>query len=288
MGQDLRKERIRYALVVLIAGVGICSADTSMIAVTGRQDDSHNLRYLYAFNPDGSELVALVEEGIVSYPRWSPDGAEIAFISHHRNFTRGTDIAIVNSDGSNPRILLEQRQDQAEDCVITMTQPLRCSNGELFESIAWPAFGLSYYQWGYTIWDTRERFRRMVCFLNGQCVNSELVSQIFDFTSDGQMVYVRGDLLRIARNPFAADYESRTLTEYTSQWGDLQISPDDSRITFSDSDGIVIVDIDGSRTLIELDFCKLRFFTQVLGVRRFFPATTLLLWPVRPPRRWFC
>ena len=39
---------------------------------------------------------------------------------------------------------------------------------------------------------------------------------------------------------------------------------------------------------LELDFCKLRFFTQVSGVRRFFPATTLLLWPVRPPRRWFC
>ena len=28
-------------------------------------------------------------------------------------------------------------------------------------------------------------------------------------------------------------------------------------------------------------------FTQVSGVRRFSPGSTLLLWPVRPPKRWF-
>lgn len=63
---------------------------------------------LYIVDADGSNLTRLTHtEDNDHGPSWSPDGSRIAF---HRNCI----LAVINSDGSNPRVILKQSD---EECV---------------------------------------------------------------------------------------------------------------------------------------------------------------------------
>jgi len=60
---------------------------------------------IYSIQADGSGLVNLTNHpAIDSYPVWSPDGRQIAFLSDRRG-GGGMDVYVMNADGSQPRLV---------------------------------------------------------------------------------------------------------------------------------------------------------------------------------------
>src|SRR3989442_1103530 len=69
------------------------SPDGLKIAFAGIR--SNDFESIYVMNPDGSNRVRLTNSTYDGSPAWSPDGTKIAFL-------RGTDIYVMNADGSTP------------------------------------------------------------------------------------------------------------------------------------------------------------------------------------------
>jgi TolB protein len=83
------------------------SPDGNQIAFTRAGDDQ--VPQIWTMNTDGSKLRQLTQSNTAKIaPSWSPDGQEMAFIMP-QNFSSQTDpqpeIGIINSDGTNERIL---------------------------------------------------------------------------------------------------------------------------------------------------------------------------------------
>lgn len=83
---------------------GVCdiSPDSTEIAFASDRDGT---QHIYVMNVDGSDLRRLTggPSGDM-YPRWSPDGKQIAF-------SRGVSLYVMDSDGSNVRRVLEAVSD---------------------------------------------------------------------------------------------------------------------------------------------------------------------------------
>ncbi|MBE2184331.1 MAG: PD40 domain-containing protein [Anaerolineae bacterium] len=75
------------------------AAGTAKIVFVIQDYDTRTMTLNMA-NPDGSGVVTLVEGGFFSYPAWSPDGRQLAFIGAVREFD-DTNLFVMNSDGTN-------------------------------------------------------------------------------------------------------------------------------------------------------------------------------------------
>jgi TolB protein len=86
------------------------SPDGSQVVFFSTRDGE---AYLYLVNADGSDLRRLSENlssGGDASPRWSPDGARIAF-------SQGGNIAVANADGSDLKVIMESQPGvEAEVC----------------------------------------------------------------------------------------------------------------------------------------------------------------------------
>ena len=231
MGKDSKKEQRVVAVIAaaLIAGVGICSAGTSKIAFSGEAG-------IHVVNPDGSDATLLVPEVGTSTPSWSPDGTKIAFIVN-RAFTNS--IWTVNSDGSNPRVLLSQGKDEGLTCHFTTTTE-RCENYPVYGNSVWSVHGLSYL---YLDSDIRVN----VCLLSKQC--SQIFAYDFDFTPDGRVVYM-GNHVGIADNLFSSQPTVRDFFEVEGGHAGIAVSRDGLRIAYTDADGLSVMETDGSNRVL--------------------------------------
>ncbi len=79
------------------------------IAFISNRDDGHTLQ-VYTMNPDGSDVRQITfGPGQKSQPKWSPDGAKIAFVSNQEG---NKEIYVMNADGSNPHNITNNSADE--------------------------------------------------------------------------------------------------------------------------------------------------------------------------------
>ncbi|MFA7287492.1 MAG: DUF5050 domain-containing protein [Melioribacteraceae bacterium] len=103
-------------LLMSANGVGLnmpnWSADGKKIATWGWLNQS--TISIYSFNSDGSGLSRLTTSANVydMFPHWSPDGTRITFTRQYPSENYRTDIWIMNSDGSNPKFIMEGYQSK--------------------------------------------------------------------------------------------------------------------------------------------------------------------------------
>jgi Tol biopolymer transport system component len=71
---------------------------------------ANNETDIYVVNRDGTGLDNLTEgaAGDDNYPSWSPDGTRILFTTERNYSGSGSDVYVMNADGSNPRMMIEK------------------------------------------------------------------------------------------------------------------------------------------------------------------------------------
>jgi dipeptidyl aminopeptidase/acylaminoacyl peptidase len=86
------------------------SPDGTRIAFVANQEGN---RGIYLVGPEGGEAARLTGEAGAEHlsPAWSPDGSLIAYV--RLDFDGRTDIYLMDADGSEPRLVIENAQDPA-------------------------------------------------------------------------------------------------------------------------------------------------------------------------------
>lgn len=233
MESNRAQKQIRYALLIaLLAGAGMCSASTSKIAFAGKTENIPSSTYV--INPDGTGFSRLLK-GEAASPSWSPDGTEIAFIRWHENFTNSSDVWKADADGSNHQPLLIQGEEEGKTCVRKGTAFERCDQTFIYEKVVWSPFGIVYHH--FVVHPTTYN---QLCILDGACVRRGPFR--FDFTADGRMVYLAGNI-RVVDDPFG-EHTYRELTGVEGMTG-VAVAPDDSRLAVTHDDGLLVMGIDG-------------------------------------------
>jgi|SRR4030095_6984943 Tol biopolymer transport system component len=60
---------------------------------------------VYAVRPDGSAFKRLTDGGVYLGPDWSPDGARLAFVGAEAPTDAGTDLYVIDADGSGQQVI---------------------------------------------------------------------------------------------------------------------------------------------------------------------------------------
>lgn len=228
--------------ILILSAVIVCLASFLMLPGCvpdisyGQQFEMENgVSELYVINADGSDPTRL---GATGYnPRWSPDGSQIAYVSHIYDATAnstGAGLRIVNTDGSGQRTLFEA----------SWTESARLGYGAF-----WSRDGkrIAFY-----IWHENKQKIAVMSTDNSELTIVEKLDEPFPgmsgYSPDGkkQAITTETNGIYIVQ----PDSDERTLVGMGSgaAW-----SPDSRQIVFSNLDGkICVVNADGSG-LTELD-----------------------------------
>ena len=191
---------------------------------------------IFIMDEDGSNVVQLTNnDGVTSFPAWSPDGEQIVFNS---TFDPNQDIHIMDADGSNVRRLIVSYDDEFE--------PTWSPNGEKI------AFTASRYRW----LESDEWFEIYVMDADGSNTLRLTVNDDLDYVPDWSP---DGEYIAFASNRdgnidiFVMDADGTNLRQLTTDdsWDSFpDWSPDREQIAFhSDRTGnfeIFVMDADGS------------------------------------------
>lgn len=105
--------------------------------------DASGDREIYVINADGTELTQLTDsQGPDEDPSWSPDGSQIVF--HSARAGSGSDLYVMNADGSNQRPLGAKRNKAASRNTLPKWSP-RGTEILYTTNESWPGWDLALY-----------------------------------------------------------------------------------------------------------------------------------------------
>lgn len=111
---DLETEEISllYGTQTEITGLSLDSSGTNLVFSQKIGGDSYEYTEIHTFSIGNQSLEKLTENSMWDlYPVWSPDGTEIAFLSWRES---SLDIYLMDSDGSNQRLLYDSSHHDAD------------------------------------------------------------------------------------------------------------------------------------------------------------------------------